>query len=64
LKKVLLFNPKSALRVCGKSKIKALIPNMANMGLAIIAGALQDIGVTIKIIDLILYREEESDSLS
>lgn len=62
MKKCLLFIPSSALSVYSRSKVRAAIPKLPNMSLAMIAGSLIEEGADVKIVDLALvdvneYRE-------
>src|SRR3989338_7125649 len=64
MKKVLLFNPPSALRVYSKSKIKAVVPKLPSMPLAMIAGSLQEDGAKVEIADLMLYDIQKAGALA
>ncbi|MFH1798711.1 MAG: radical SAM protein [Candidatus Omnitrophota bacterium] len=64
MKKVLLINPASALRVYSGSKIRAVIPKLPSMSLAMIAGSLLGEGATVKILDLLLYKSQEADAVT
>jgi len=59
MKKVLLFNPPSALRVYSKSKIRAVVPKLPSLSLAMVAGSLLEEGTDVRIADLMLndYRQ-------
>lgn len=63
MKKCLLFNPPSALSVYSKSKVRAAIPKLPSMSLAMIAGSLIKEGFTVKIVDLIFMNVDETDSI-
>ena len=63
MKKYLLFNPPSALGVYRKSKVRAAVPKMPSLSLAMIAGALLEEGVSVKIADLTLADTNESDAI-
>lgn len=62
--KILLFNPSGAVRVYNKSKIKAAVPKMPQMSLAMIAGALLKDKHSVKIADLSLYDEKSAESVT
>lgn len=61
--KCLLFNPPSALSVYSKSKVKAIIPKMPCLSLAMIAASFIEEGFQVKIIDLMLSDINETRSL-
>ena len=63
MKKVLLFNPPSALSVYSKSKIRAVVPKLPNMSLAMIAGSLLEEKADVKIVDLMLHDSQEVKAL-
>jgi radical SAM superfamily enzyme YgiQ (UPF0313 family) len=64
MKKVLLFNPPSALRVYSKSKIRAVVPKLPSMSLAMIAGSLLEEGVDVRVADLMLQDNASARALT
>lgn len=64
MQKVLLFNPPSALDVYKRSKIRAVVPRLPNMALAMIAGSLIEERVSVKIVDLMLYPNNEAEDIT
>ncbi|MBU1147870.1 MAG: B12-binding domain-containing radical SAM protein [Candidatus Omnitrophica bacterium] len=63
-KKVLLFNPPSALRVYSASSVKAVVPELASMSLAMIAGSLLEEGTNVRIVDLMLYKSQDTERVT
>jgi radical SAM superfamily enzyme YgiQ (UPF0313 family) len=59
MKKCMLFNPPSALSVYNTSRVKAAIPKLPNLSLAMIAGSLIEEGFNVQIIDLTLMDIKE-----
>ena len=62
MKKCILFNPPSAVDVYSKSKVRAAIPKLPSLSLAIIAGSLLEEGFTVRIVDLALLDADNADS--
>lgn len=54
MKKCILFNPPSALNIYSNSKVKAAIPKLPVMSLAMIAGSLRNEDFAVRITDLTL----------
>lgn len=63
MRKCILFNPPSALSVYSKSKVRAVIPKLPSMSLAMIAGALIEERVDVRIVDLMLMDIREIESV-
>ena len=61
MRKCILFNPPSALSVYSKSKVRAVIPKLPSMSLAMIAGALIEERIDVRIVDLMLMDIEKSN---
>jgi len=62
MKKCILFNPPSAVDVYSKSKVRAAIPRLPSLSLAMIAGSLLEEGFTVQIVDLALVDTDNTDS--
>lgn len=55
MSRILLFNPPSALKVYEHSSVGAVIPKLASLSLAMIAGSAIEENIDVKIVDLMLY---------
>lgn len=64
MRRVLLFNPPGALSVYSSSKIRAVVPRLPSLSLAMIAGALKEDGVKVKIVDLMLSSAEAASDIT
>ncbi|MFH1754036.1 MAG: radical SAM protein [Candidatus Omnitrophota bacterium] len=59
IKKVLLFNPPSSFSIYKRSSIKASVPILPSMSLAMVAGSLVAEGVDVRIVDLALLNSSQ-----
>lgn len=61
MKRCILFNPPGALSVYDRSMVRAAIPRLPSMSLAMIAGSLIEEGLDVKIVDLTLVSAGNAD---